>query len=236
MVGQRSKTKPNLVISFQDVTFRYAGSDFRLSIPGFQVDAGATVAVVGPSGSGKSTLLNLAAGILVPDLGIVRTNGVEISAQNESARRGFRLSNVGLVFQEFELLEHLSVLDNILMPCRITSRIGLTQTHRERAAQLAREVGIGDKLGRYARKLSQGERQRVAICRALLLEPPLLLCDEPTGNLDPANKEHVLDILFGYAQRTGATLLAVTHDHGLLDRFDETVDVGFYHAAIEVQP
>ena len=85
-------------------------------------------------------------------------------------------------------------------------------------------MGIGDKLRRYVRKLSQGERQRVALCRALLLEPPLLLCDEPTGNLDPVNKEHVLDILFDYVRRHGTTLLTVTHDHQLLPRFDETID------------
>ena len=229
-VGQRSETKPQTMISIDDVTFRYASSDFCLSVPSFQVDAGAAVAVVGPSGSGKTTLLNLAAGILVPHSGQVRTNEVATSSLSEPARRDFRVSNIGLVFQEFELLEHLSVLDNILLPCRVTARIRLSQAHRERALELAREVGIGDKLRRYVRKLSQGERQRVAVCRALLLEPPLLLCDEPTGNLDPANKEHVLDILFDYVRRTGATLLAVTHDHGMLSRFDETFDVGQFHA------
>ena len=220
-----------LVISIEHVEFGYRGSDFRISVPQFQVRSGATVAVVGPSGSGKTTLLNLAAGILVPDSGNVRTNDVTVSALNEPDRRGFRIKNIGLVFQEFELLEHLNVLDNILLPCRITSELTLGQDHRDRATQLAREVGIDDKLRRYVRKLSQGERQRVAVCRALLLQPPLLLCDEPTGNLDPANKQHVLDILFDYVHRTGATLLAVTHDHGLLDRFDEIFDVGRFHAA-----
>ena len=224
------------MISIDDVTFRYASSDFCLSVPSLQVEAGATVAVVGPSGSGKTTLLNLAAGILVPDSGQVRTNEMEVSSLSEPARRDFRVSNIGLVFQEFELLEHLSVWDNILLPCRVTSRIKLSQDHRDRAAELARGVGIGDKLRRYVRKLSQGERQRVAVCRALLLEPLLLLCDEPTGNLDPINKEHVLDILFDYARSREATLLAVTHDHGLLDRFDATFDVGQFHTAGKGQP
>ena len=223
------------MISIENVTFCYSGSDFRLFVPQFQVRSGATVAVVGPSGSGKTTLLNLAAGILVPTTGNVRTSNVDVSSLSEPLRRDFRISNVGLVFQEFELLEHLSVLDNILLPCRITSGIGLSQCHRDRAAELACDVGIGDKLRRYARKLSQGERQRVAVCRALLLQPPLLLCDEPTGNLDPANKEHVLDILFDYVSRTGATLLAVTHDHAMLDRFDQTFDVGQFHASDEGQ-
>jgi putative ABC transport system ATP-binding protein len=188
------------------------------------VAAGATVAVIGPSGSGKTTLLNLVAGILVPDSGRVTTDGVEVSSLQESARRDFRVHQIGLVFQEFELLEHLTVLDNILLPCRIVSSISVNQRRRDRAAELAAEIGIEDKLDRYVRKLSQGERQRVALCRALLLEPPLLLCDEPTGNLDPANKAHVLDVLFDYVNRHKTTMLTVTHDHQLLDRFDETID------------
>jgi putative ABC transport system ATP-binding protein len=229
------QTKKYHVISIENVTFCYSGSDFRLCVPKFQVQSGATVAVVGPSGSGKTTLLNLAAGILVPTAGKVTSSNVDVSSLSEPNRRDFRISNIGLVFQEFELLEHLSVLDNILLPCRISSGIRLSQSHRDHAAELAREVGIGDKLHRYARKLSQGERQRVAVCRALLLQPPLLLCDEPTGNLDPTNKEHVLDILFDYVRRTGATLLAVTHDHGMLERFDQTFDVGQFHASAEGQ-
>jgi putative ABC transport system ATP-binding protein len=217
------------VISIENVTFCYSGSDFRLHIPRFEVRSGDTVAVVGPSGSGKTTLLNLAAGVLVPDDGSVRIEDVDVCSLSEPKRRDFRISRIGLVFQEFELLEHLSVLDNILLPCRISPRIELDQARRERARELAHEVGIGDKLRRYPRRLSQGERQRVAVCRALLLQPPLLLCDEPTGNLDPVNKEHVLDILFAYVRRSGATLLTVTHDHGVLDRFDQTFDVGEFH-------
>ena len=153
---------------------------------------------------------------------------------SESERREFRVSNIGLVFQEFELLEHLSVLDNILLPCRVTEKIKLSQYHRDRAAKLVQEVGMGDKLRRYVRRLSQGERQRVAVCRALLLDPPLLLCDEPTGNLDPENKRHVLDILFDYVRHKKATLLAVTHDHSMLDRFDSTFDVGQFQASQKV--
>ena len=102
-----------------------------------------------------------------------------------------------------------------------------------RAARLARDVGLGDNLHRDVRRLSHGERQRVAVCRALLPEPPLLLCDEPTGNLDPANKAHVLDILNGYAARTGATLVTVTHDHEILPRYDTTVDFRQFHAPAE---
>ncbi len=223
------------MIDIADLEFEYRQSDFRLCVPEFSVRSGSTVAVIGPSGSGKTTLLNLIAGILVPSAGRVCTNEVVVSELGESARRDFRVRCVGLVFQEFELLEHLNVLDNILLPCRITRAVQLRQEHRDRAVELAREVGIEDKLRRYVRKLSQGERQRVALCRALLLEPPLLLCDEPTGNLDPANKEHVLDILFDYVRRNQTTLLTVTHDHELLPRFDETVDFRRFHHRSEGQ-
>jgi putative ABC transport system ATP-binding protein len=193
-------------------------------VPELHVAAGTTVAVIGPSGSGKTTLLNLVAGIAVPESGRVTTGGVEVSSLRPSERRDFRVHQIGLVFQEFELLEHLNVLDNILLPCRIVSSISVNPQRRDRAAELAGEIGIEDKLHRYAGNLSQGERQRVALCRALLLEPPLLLCDEPTGNLDPANKEHVLDVLFDYVSRHQTTMLTVTHDHQMLHRFDETID------------
>jgi putative ABC transport system ATP-binding protein len=223
------------MIDIKDMEFAYPSSDFRLRVPEMIVSRGATVALIGPSGSGKTTILNLIAGILVPRAGSVSINEVAVSALGEGSRRAFRIQNIGLVFQEFELLEHLSVLDNILLPCRITPAIQLRPSYRERAAELAREVGLADKLPRYVRKLSQGERQRVAICRALLLEPPLLLCDEPTGNLDPTNKAHVLKILFDYVRRHGTTLLTVTHDHELLSHFDETIDCKQFDASGEAK-
>jgi putative ABC transport system ATP-binding protein len=217
------------MIRITELQFAYPGSDFRLHVPELAIETGKKTAMIGPSGSGKTTLLNLVAGIGTPSAGRVVTSGVEVSSLGEAARRDFRVRNIGLVFQEFELLEHLNVLDNILLPCRITPAVQIRQEHRDRAVALAREVGIEDKLRRYVRKLSQGERQRVALCRALLLEPPLLLCDEPTGNLDPVNREHVLDILFDYVHRNETTLLTVTHDHELLPRFDEMVDLKRFH-------
>jgi putative ABC transport system ATP-binding protein len=160
----------------------------------------------------------------------VVTDGIEVSALDDRARRAFRIRRLGLVFQEFELLDHLDVLDNILLPCRISSAVHLDGEVRERAARLAGEVGLGDKVHRNARRLSQGERQRVAFCRALLLEPPLLLCDEPTGNLDPAATATVLDLLLAQVEQSGTTLLTVTHDHDLLDRFGRVVDMKEFHA------
>ncbi len=185
--------------------------------------------MIGPSGSGKTTLLHLIAGIAVPQSGEVVTGGVEVSRLADPARRDFRVRNVGLVFQEFELLEYLNVRDNVLLPYRIHPALRLDSEVRERAGRLADEVGIGMLLDRYVTRLSQGERQRVAICRALVTEPAILLADEPTGNLDPESKERVLDILFACVRRTGATLVAVTHDHDVLPRFDRVVDFKSFH-------
>jgi putative ABC transport system ATP-binding protein len=212
------------MIDLAELYFRYGDAGFALRIDALRIAAGESVALVGPSGSGKTTLLHLAAGILMPGAGRVRVGGDDLQGLDAAARRAFRIQHIGLVFQEFELLEYLSVLDNVLLPYRIHSSLRLDAAVRERARLLAERLGIGDKLGRRPRELSQGERQRTAVCRALVTEPPLLLADEPTGNLDPINKERVLDALFELIGESGATLLAVTHDHALLSRFDRVID------------
>jgi ABC-type lipoprotein export system ATPase subunit len=193
------------MIEVRELEFRYGEGEFRLSVPELDVERGSKTACIGPSGSGKTTLLNLIAGIIMPQQGRVVTNGVAVSQLKDADRRGFRITSIGLVFQEFELLEYLSVLDNILLPYRINPALRLDLAVRERAASLAEQMGIGDKLRRHPSKLSQGERQRVAVCRAVLPEPALLLTDEPTGNLEPANKG--------------------PHDHGLLGQFDRVIDI-----------
>jgi len=213
------------VIRITDVGFRYGEGEFRLRVRDLRVERGTTAAFIGPSGSGKTTLLNLIAGITLPREGRIETDGVCISSLSDDGRRSFRVRNIGLVFQEFELLEYLNVLDNILLPYRINPSLALVPAVRERVVDLAEQVGIRDKLMRYPRRLSQGERQRVAVCRAVLPEPALLLADEPTGNLDPVNAARVLDILFDYVEQNGATLAAVTHDHDLLERFERVIDL-----------
>jgi len=212
------------MICIDNLEFAYGEGDFRLRIPDLHVPEGSNTAFIGPSGSGKTTLLNLIAGISVPEGGEVRTHGVDVTRLGDADRRNFRISNVGLVFQEFELLEYLTVLDNVLLPFRINPSLKLDMIVRDRARALAEQVGIADKLARHPGRLSQGERQRVAVCRALLPQPGLLLADEPTGNLDPVNKDRVLDMLFEQVSATGTTLVAVTHDHELLSRFDRVVD------------
>ena len=178
----------------------------------FSVVHGEKLAVIGPSGSGKTTLLNLIAGIIVPDSGNVRVGEVGVSQLGDAGRRDFRISNVGFVFQNFQLLDYLSVLDNILHPFRISRALELDRDVRRRAIELAGQMGIADKLAQHAQELSQGEQQRAAICRALLPQPKLILADEATGNLDPDNKQLILEMLFERVDEHGATLLAVTHD------------------------
>jgi putative ABC transport system ATP-binding protein len=212
------------MIRIRDMAFRYGKNDFHLRVPDLTVATGETTAFIGPSGSGKTTLLNLIAGITSPNAGTIEVDEIDTTSLSESARRDFRISRIGLVFQEFELLDYLDILDNILLPYRINRSLRLDADVRDRAHKLAGAVGLDDKLSRHPGQLSQGERQRVAVCRALVSEPTLVLADEPTGNLDPVNAQLVLEMLFDLTRRSGATLLAVTHDHQILDRFQKTID------------
>ena len=212
------------MIRIDSLEFRYKEGEFRLFIPEFAVKHGEKVAVIGPSGTGKTTLLNLIAGILVADRGRILVDETAVDSLNDAGRRDFRITRVGFVFQDFELLDYLSVMDNILHPYRITRALTLSGGVRNRAHELAEQMGIGNKLRRHSGELSQGEKQRAAICRALLPNPKLILADEATGNLDPENKRHILDLLFDSVVNHDATLLAVTHDHDLLPRFDRVVD------------
>ena len=222
------------MIRIHSLAFQHQLGEFRLHVPELTVAQSEKVAVIGPSGSGKTTLLNLIAGIFHPDAGEICIGDVPVHQLTDAERRDFRITNIGFVFQDFELLDYLSVLDNILHPYRITGALVLDQTVRARAASLAENMGIGDKLGRFPDELSQGEKQRAAICRALLPQPTLILADEATGNLDPDNKKVILDLLFESVNDNDATLLAVTHDHELLPRFDRVVDFQHFRQGVPV--
>ena len=212
------------MISIQNLFFRYKTGDFRLNIPDFSVERCEKVAVIGPSGAGKTTLLNLVAGIAVPMEGSVQVDDICVSMLSDAGRRNFRITSIGFVFQDFDLIDYLTVRDNILHPFRITGALRLDRSVRAHAADLAQKMGIDGLLKRNVNKLSQGEKQRAAICRAMLPKPKLILADEATGNLDPDNKKHILDLLFKSVDDHDAALLAVTHDYELLDRFDRVVD------------
>ena len=212
------------MIELKNIKYSYPNSDFHLSINNLLIDAGQKTAVIGPSGFGKTTMLNIIAGILLPESGSVIIKEKEINNLQDAERRNFRIKEIGIVFQDFKLLDYLNVMDNILLPYRINNTLKLKEETRGVAKELAQTLKIGNKLNKYPAKLSHGERQRVAICRALLNKPSIILADEPTGNLDPTNKNHIIDILFEYVENYGSTLITVTHDHDLLKGFDKVID------------
>ena len=222
------------MITVKALKFHHQHGEFRLHIPELLMAQSEKVAVIGPSGSGKTTLLNLLAGILAPNEGEIFIQDVAVHQLTDAERRDFRITNIGFVFQDFELLDYLNVLDNILHPYRITGALTLDRTVRARAKTLAEKMGIEHKMANFPDELSQGEKQRAAICRALLPQPTLILADEATGNLDPNNKTIILDLLFESIDNNGATLLAVTHDHELLPRFDRIVDFQTFHQGVPV--
>ncbi len=212
------------MIHLNSVSFHYPTGEFRLDVRQLSVAAGEKVAVIGPSGSGKTTLLNLVAGILTPAAGQLEVDGTDLTRLSDQRRRDFRIARIGFIFQDFGLIEYLDVLDNIVHPCRISSALTLTGEIKEKAQKLAGQLGVSSRMKHHPAELSHGERQRVAICRALLLGPKLILADEATGNLDPQNKLLIIDALFQADTAQHATVLAVTHDHELLDRFDRVID------------
>jgi len=211
-----------LKFNYSDFVQQYNG--FQLAIDELIIDANEKVAIVGPSGSGKTTLLNLLSGIYVPQTGSIEIAGTHISQLSDKQRRAFRINHIGFIFQDFALIDFLTVQDNIIHPYRISKALKLTKDVVERIQVLAELMGISDKLNRYPQQLSQGEKQRVAICRALLPGPSLLLADEATGNLDPDNKQKILELIFNSADTFNATLITVTHDHELLPHFDRVID------------
>ncbi len=204
------------IVSFDRVWKSYpqAGDDLHaLRDVSVDVPSGAIVSITGRSGSGKSTFLHLAAGIDRPTRGTVHLLGNDLTRTPDRTRTLQRRDHVGLVFQFFHLLPHLNVLDNVYLPSAIAG--DPPPDARGRARELLERVGLADRVDETVEKLSGGERQRVAICRALLRRPQLLLADEPTGNLDDENGRRVLDLLLRLADEEGSTLVYVTHSHSL---------------------
>jgi len=212
-------------IQISNLQFSYASAGgFRMHIPWLDIAAGECVAIVGPSGSGKTTLLNLMAGTFVPRSGEINVAGQRLDNMSDAARRRFRIDRVGQVFQAFELLDYLTVSENILLPRLIDSESRKNSGSQQRIQSLLSSVGLQDKADKRPDELSHGERQRVAVCRAMLNRPALLLADEPTGNLDQANKQKVVELLISQARTHESMLLMVTHDHSMLDAFERVID------------
>ena len=210
------------VLAFEAVgkTYSSTGGEPRqvLRDVSFTVPAGRRIAIVGRSGSGKSTLLHLAAGIDVPSRGQVRVMGRPLAGMSENERTVLRRDHVGLVFQFFYLMPHLSVRDNVALPALIAG--DKPRRFEPRVAHLLDRVGLSDRTHERVQKLSGGEMQRVAICRALLRRPQLLLADEPTGNLDDENGWRVMELMLSLVDEEGGTLIFVTHSRevsGLAD-------------------
>ena len=217
------------MIDIRELEFTYHGQSagtvpFSLYVDEFAVEPGVSTALVGPSGSGKTTLLGLIAGTLQADAGHIVVCDQTISQLSDGEIGRFRIRHVGQVFQEFELLSYLTVAENVMLPWYIISR-GRKADARARAADLLSGVGLASKITSMPGELSQGEQQRVAVCRAMLNNPPLLLADEPTGNLDQENKQNVVDLLVKQAAHNKSTLLMVTHDESLLASFDSVLDM-----------
>ena len=185
----------------------------------FSVQQGETLAIVGASGSGKSTLLGILAGLDLPSSGTVALQGTDIFQLDEDGRAVFRQQHVGFVFQSFQLLAHLTALENVMLPLELRG----DKRAREKAQAMLERVGLASRLRHYPKFLSGGEQQRVALARAFVCEPPLLLADEPTGSLDAATGESVIQLMFALNREHGSTLVLVTHDLSIAARCGRTV-------------
>jgi putative ABC transport system ATP-binding protein len=189
----------------------------------FTVPRGQFVAVMGSSGSGKSTLLGLLAGLDTPSAGDVRLNGTAISYLPEDQLAKVRGKSVGFVFQSYQLVPTLTALENVLLPYELNADGQDSKAGLKRARELLKNVGLSDRLDHYPVQLSGGEQQRVALARAFILRPPIVMADEPTGNLDTTNGAHVLELLLNLNRVEGTTLVLVTHDPALASHADRRI-------------
>jgi putative ABC transport system ATP-binding protein len=211
-----------MMIQVRDLTMRLeSGGRFVTILDGITLDVpvGEVLAVTGPSGSGKSTLLGLLAGLDRPTAGAVAINGTEIIRLGEDALARFRRTTIGYVFQSFHLIPTLTAVENVAVPMELA---GIGGAGAEARALLA-AVGLGDRCHHYPAQLSGGEQQRIAIARAVALRPPLLLADEPTGNLDSATGAQIIDLLLGLQRESRRTLVLVTHDPALAQHADRVI-------------
>lgn len=216
--GQENQQGP--VIEVQSVTKSYGRDDQKISVLrdlDFVARRSSTIAITGPSGSGKSTLLGLLAGLDQPDSGHILMDGLDVTGLSQSALSSFRARTIGIVFQQFHLIQTLTALENVSLPLEIA---GAPDAATLAMARL-NSVGLADRASHLPSQLSGGESQRVAIARALVVKPKILLADEPSGNLDTRTGERITDLLFELVKREGTTLILVTHNEDLAARCDE---------------
>jgi putative ABC transport system ATP-binding protein len=212
------------IIAVRHVTKRVTDSSGTLTILDdidFSLQPRESAAIVGASGSGKSTLLSLMAGLDTPSQGTVVLAGEDLFALDEDARAAVRAQRVGFVFQSFQLLPNLTALENVMLPLELLGRPGA----RAAATEMLGRVGLSERLKHYPRVLSGGEQQRVALARAFVVEPAVLLADEPTGSLDFATGERVMGLMFDMNREAGTTLVLVTHDRAIAARCDRQLHI-----------
>jgi putative ABC transport system ATP-binding protein len=212
------------IIEVHDVTKQVSDSTGVLTILhkiDFTLQPRESAAIVGASGSGKSTLLSIVAGLDTPSSGSVRLAGHSLFELDEDARAAVRASSVGFVFQSFQLLGNLTALENVMLPLELQG----APDARAQATEMLRRVGLGERLGHYPKVLSGGEQQRVALARAFVMRPAVLLADEPTGSLDFATGEKIIQLMFELNREAGTTLVLVTHDHGIAARCDRQLRI-----------
>ena len=193
----------------------------------FQLAPKETVAIVGASGSGKSTLLSIIAGLDTPTRGTVRLAGQDLFALDEDGRAALRAQKIGFVFQSFQLMGNLTALENVMLPLELADR----RDARKAATEMLAHVGLSERLGHYPKVLSGGEQQRVALARAFVMQPAVLLADEPTGSLDFATGETIMELMFELNREQGTTLVLVTHDRAIAERCERviTIEAGQAH-------
>ena len=212
------------IIAVEHVTRQVSDSTGTLTILhdiDFALRPRESTAIVGASGSGKSTLLATIAGLDLPTQGTVRWAGTDIFKLDEDERAALRAQRLGFVFQSFQLLGHLTAQENVMLPLELLGR----SDARAKAGEMLRRVGLGERLSHYPRTLSGGEQQRVALARAFVVEPAVLLADEPTGSLDFATGERVMQLMFDMNRESGTTLVLVTHDRGIAARCDRQLHI-----------
>tara|TARA_Y100001934_G_C12300521_1_gene749660 strand:- start:210 stop:899 length:690 start_codon:yes stop_codon:yes gene_type:complete len=215
----------NLILQIRDLHFQYPASDFKIEISDIKITQGSKIAISGKSGSGKTTLIHLISGILKPQSGEILFYDKSITDMNDKEIRKHRISNIGFIFQEFELLEYLNVMDNLILPYKINKSLVLDAEIKDKAKKIANRIGIGNKLDQHPKQLSGGERQRLAIARALITSPPLIIADEPTGNLDEKTSNIVMDEITDQVSYTNSTLIMISHNNELISSFDEIIDI-----------
>ncbi|MCZ2495586.1 ATP-binding cassette domain-containing protein [Xylophilus sp. Kf1] len=217
-------TAPAPIIAVEHLTKTVADATGSLDILrdiDFHLYPKETAAIVGASGSGKSTLLSIVAGLDTPSQGTVRLDGEDLFAMDEDSRAALRARKVGFVFQSFQLMAGLTALENVMLPLELA---GVRDARRAATDMLGR-VGLSQRLGHYPRVMSGGEQQRVALARAFVVQPAVLLADEPTGSLDFATGEKVMELMFELNRERGTTLVLVTHDRAIAERCERRIEI-----------